>query len=288
MLKPSLSAAMSGAAGTANSSDLQQRISVTAEGRGSDIILIPGIACSRDIWRGLVSQLGKNHRFHLVQIAGFANEPAISDDGDSVIAPAAEAIVDYIHREQLKQPMIIGHSLGGEMALMIGARHPEQVGKLLVVDALPFYSLLFDPAATVASATPNAATYREALLAASQVQVAEMQRVAIERVIKTAAERAAVLAAVLLSDRKTLANATYELTTTDLRPELSHILAPVKVLYAWDSFYTTPAANIDNLWRQAYANLPNVDLQRIDNSFHFIMLDQPTLLMRALLAFIAE
>jgi pimeloyl-ACP methyl ester carboxylesterase len=55
------------------------------------------------------------------------------------------AVADYSRRERLKMPTIIGHSLGGEVALMLGARYPDQVGRLLIVDALPFYSLLIDP-----------------------------------------------------------------------------------------------------------------------------------------------
>jgi pimeloyl-ACP methyl ester carboxylesterase len=144
----------------------QDRISVTVEGTGPDVILIPGLASSRDVWSGLAAKLRQNHRLHLVQVAGFAGSPAIADPDEKVAAPTAMAVADYSRRERLKMPTIIGHSLGGEVALMLGARYPDQVGRLLIVDALPFYSLLIDPATTSDSVKPQAAAFRNAMLTA--------------------------------------------------------------------------------------------------------------------------
>jgi len=90
-----------------------QRISVQTQGSGTDVILIPGLASSRDVWTGLAADLRKNHRIHLVELAGFASTPAISNPDGKVIAPAVDAIAEYIRTRHLKAPVIIGHSLGG-------------------------------------------------------------------------------------------------------------------------------------------------------------------------------
>ena len=84
-----------------------------------------------------------------------------------MLEPTAAAVADYIEREHLLAPAVIGHSLGGELALMLGARHPGRVSRLMIVDALPFYSLMFDPSATSEKATLGAAAFRATLLAAS-------------------------------------------------------------------------------------------------------------------------
>lgn len=112
-----------------------QRISVQTQGSGKDDILIPGLASSREIWTDLAAGLRTRHRIHLVKLAGFADTPAVSSPDGKVIAPAADAIAEYIRTRHIKAPVIIGHSLGGEIALMLGARHPDQVGRLMVVDA---------------------------------------------------------------------------------------------------------------------------------------------------------
>ena len=63
--------------------------------------------------------------------------------------------------------------------------------------------------------------------------------------------------------------------TTDLRPELGKIEVPVQVIYAHDAQFGVPATLVDALFRRAYAGLANVRFTRIDDSFHFVMLDQP-------------
>ncbi|MCX2890205.1 MULTISPECIES: alpha/beta hydrolase [unclassified Pseudomonas] len=252
-----------------------ERISVTVEGAGPDVILIPGLASSSEVWAGLTSNLRQQYRLHRVQVAGFAGAPGVPPVDGRVVAPVAEAVAEYIHSQQLEAPAIIGHSLGGEVALMLGARHPERVGRLMVVDALPFYTLLIDPAATAATAAPHAARLRDAQLGAPAPQAEAMQRTAIERLAKTPAARPALIDAALRSDRQTVADATYELMTTDLRPELGRIQVPVEVVYAYDPLYGMPAASVDATFRNAYAGTPHISFTRIDGSFHFVMLDQP-------------
>ncbi|OUM28941.1 alpha/beta fold hydrolase [Pseudomonas putida] len=252
-----------------------ERISVKVEGTGPDVILIPGLASSREVWAGLASTLRQQHRLHLVQVAGFAGSPAVPTVDGRVAAPVAEAVADYIRSQHLKAPAIIGHSLGGEVALMLGARHPERVGRLIVVDALPFYTLLINPMATAEAAAPQAAAFRDAMLAAPPAQAEAMQRTAIERLAKTAEARPALVEAALRSDRKTVADATYELMTTDLRPELARIQGPVEVVYAYDPLFGIPAASVDAMFANAYAGTPHISFKRIDGSFHFVMLDQP-------------
>ncbi|MEZ1317785.1 alpha/beta hydrolase [Pseudomonas fluorescens] len=263
-----------------------KRISVQVEGSGKDIILVPGLASSRDVWADLGSRLRKDHRLHLVQVAGFAGSPAVPDAEGKIVAPTAEAIAEYIQSQHIEAPVIIGHSLGGEVALMLGARHPDRVGRLMIVDALPFYTLLFNPSATSETAAPHAAAMRDAMLAASAEQTEAMQAAAIARLAKTEALRPALTLAGISSDRRTVADATYELMTTDLRPELGRIKVPVEVVYAYDPLYGMPASNVDALFRTAYASTPDINFTRIDGSFHFVMLDQPERFAEAVFAFL--
>ncbi|WP_043201722.1 alpha/beta fold hydrolase [Pseudomonas putida] len=265
-----------------------ERISVKVEGTGPDVILIPGLASSREVWAGLASTLRQQHRLHLVQVAGFAGSPAVPTLDGRVAAPVAEAVADYIRSQHLEAPAIIGHSLGGEVALMLGARHPEQVGRLMVVDALPFYTLLINPMATAEAAAPQAAALRDAMLAAPPAQAEAMQRTAIDRLAKTAEARPALAEAALRSDRKAVADATYELMTTDLRPELARIQAPVEVVYAYDPLFGIPAASVDATFANAYAGTPGISFKRIDGSFHFVMLDQPQAFADAVVDFLGR
>lgn len=263
-------------------------ITVVTEGTGPDVILIPGLASSRSVWDGLSTQLSSGYTLHKVQLAGFAGQAPATRDNGEFVGPVAKAIADYIRQNALSHPAIIGHSLGGEVALLIAAQHPELPGRVAVIDALPFFSLMFNPQATKASVAPQANQFRQMLLTASEADFARQQQQAMARLIKTDAAREQLVNASLTSDRQTLADATYDIMTLDLRPQLPNIRVPVTVLYAWDPLYGIPAAQSDALYTQAYSALKGVKLTRVDNSFHFVMYDQPAEFTRQMKAFLRE
>ncbi len=263
-----------------------QPMSVQTQGSGKDVILIPGLASSRGIWTDLASGLQLNHHVHILELAGFASTPAISNRDGKVIAPVVDAIAEYIRTQHIKAPAIIGHSLGGEIALMLGAQHPDLVGRLMIVDALPFYMLMIDPAATSESASQRAIATRDWILAQSPEEFVAFQKTSIARLAKTEAVRPALLAAGLSSDRRTLADAVYELMITDLRPELDRIRAPIEIVYAYDALFGVPASSVDEMYRRAYTNASDIHFTRIDDSFHFIMLDRPERFSSAVQSFL--
>ncbi|MEA3039246.1 MAG: hypothetical protein QOE79_1759, partial [Sphingomonadales bacterium] len=71
------------------------RFSVEVTGSGPDVILIPGLTASKDIWRGTVAAV-PGYRYHLIQVAGFAGAPAGGNARGEVVAPLAEEIARYI------------------------------------------------------------------------------------------------------------------------------------------------------------------------------------------------
>jgi pimeloyl-ACP methyl ester carboxylesterase len=77
----------------------------------------------------------------------------------------------------------------------------------------------------------------------------------------------------------------YEDLTTDLRPDMASIAAPITLVYPWNAVGPTkPAA--DALYRKAYATAPHVTLVDIGDAAHFVMLDQPAAFQAALDAFL--
>ncbi|MBK4406247.1 alpha/beta fold hydrolase, partial [Enterobacter hormaechei] len=69
-------------------------------------------------------------------------------------------------------------------------------------------------------------------------------------------------------------------------PELGRIKAPIEIVYAYDPLFGIPAASVDTMYRQAYASAPDIHFTRIDNSFHFVMLDQPEEFSKAVESFL--
>jgi len=265
-----------------------ERISVEVRGSGPDVVLIPGLASSPAVWARTADRLDDTHRVHLVRIHGFGGAAARGDAAGPVVAPAVEELAGYITRAGLKRPSVIGHSLGGEAALMLAARRPEAVGRVMAVDALPFFALLMNPQATAETVRPQAAAMRDALLGMSDAQYQATQAAGVGRLVKDADARARHGQAAAASDKGVVARAMHEIVTTDLRPELPRIAAPATVLYAYDSGYGVPAAAIDAVFRGAYAGLKGARLVRVDGAFHFIMDDQPERFAEEVDAFLAR
>lgn len=252
------------------------RLSVEVVGSGPDVILIPGLASSREVWRPLANRLSATHRVHLVQLAGFAGEPWTHGDGPFVEPEVAE-LARYIAEAGLDRPAIIGHSMGGLSGLLLAQRQPERVGRLMIVDALPFYSALFGPTVTAETARPVAAQFAAAMIAADEASYRAQQQQAAQGLARDPAIREAMVDWSMASDRRAVAAAFSDVMTTDARPGLAAMTTPVTALYATDADGGPPPALAEGLWTQEYSTLPGVRLVRIDGARHFIMADQPAL-----------
>jgi pimeloyl-ACP methyl ester carboxylesterase len=259
---------------TAVAETFSDRITVAVRGKGPDVLLIPGLACSSAVWEATATRLEAHYRLHLVQIAGFAGAPSQANATGPVIQPTVEALHDYIKSNKLDRPRIIGHSMGGFMGLTLALQHPEDCGKLMIVDSLPFFSVLFG-ASDAAAATPQAAAMRDRILNETQDDYAQGEKQFLPSLVKSPEGLKAATQWAIASDKSVVARATCELMTTDLRPKLSEVKTPVAILYPWDPAGGFAQADTDRLYQGSFAALPHKTLARIANSFHFIMLDQP-------------
>lgn len=264
------------------------RITVTTEGSGSDVVLVHGLASTTRVWKGTVERV-PGHRYHLVQIAGMGANPPGGNAQGALIAPVAEEIARYIREEKLGKPAVIGHSMGGTIAMMVAARHPESVGKLMVVDMSPFVGAMFGgPNATADSVRPIADAMRARSAKATPEDRERERKATITSMIDTESERAGPIEDGLASDPNAVANAFSELIVTDLRPELASIKAPTEVLYVTPKGAPFTDAQMDEMYKAAFANLDGVKLERVPNSAHFIMLDQPDVFADKVKAFLGN
>lgn len=260
------------------------RFSVTVTGKGPDVILIPGLASSGATYDATVKQLSATHRVHVVQVAGFAGAPSGLNAGDAPMLPGLVTEVGA-YAAKLNKPAIIGHSLGGLVALEVAAAQPG-VSRVMVVDALPFYGLLGGPQMTVEMFKPQAAMMRQQILKQTEAQAAAGRARTAAGMTRSEAGRAAVAQWSAASDTAVVAKAMYEDLTEDARPLLPSIKAKTTVLYAYDTSSPYPQRNFDDMYKLAYASLPGVKLKRIDNSLHFIMYDQPDVFAKEVEAFL--
>ena len=263
------------------------RLSVEVVGQGPDVILIPGLASSREVWRATADRLKASHRVHLVQLAGFAGEPWSHGDGP-FLQPVVDELDRYIRQQGLNRPAVIGHSMGALVGLRLAQAHPDAVGRLMSVDSLPFFSALFGPQVTAETARPFADQAASGILNTPQDAFRNGQTQTAAGYSRDPATQADIVAWSMAGDRHAMAAAIKDVMTTDARPGLAAMTTPVTALYASDADGGAPAAVADAMWTREYATLPGATLIRVDGSRHFIMADQPARFAELVDAFLAK
>ena len=264
------------------------RFTVTVSGAGPDVILIPGLSSAPHVYDGILTQLEATHRVHRIQIAGFGGLAAGANISGNILDGVRDELIAYIGDNGLNKPALIGHSMGGLTALLVASKAPDAVSRVMVIDALPFFSLLINPMATADMVKPFAAQAKAQMMALSDEQFAAAQRQTMAILTKTpdGVEKAVVDS--LASDRAVVAETMAEVMVRDARTEIPAITVPVTVLQAWDDTMPAPKPAYLKLWADAYAPLPGVQVKVIENSYHFIMWDQPQAFADAVTAFLTE
>lgn len=112
---------------------------VTVVGEGPAIILIPGLASSGDVWQSTVAALKADYQLHVLTLAGFGGVAPLTQDAwtQGFLPSQQEAVLRYIRQQNLDKPVVIGHSLGGYLALALAVTAPELIGGAVNVDGLP-------------------------------------------------------------------------------------------------------------------------------------------------------
>jgi pimeloyl-ACP methyl ester carboxylesterase len=267
------------------------RFTVTIEGapNGPAVLLLPGLASSQAVFDAEAKILAPTYRLYRVQIAGFAGAPAAGNANPTEANPLLPGIVAELHQYIVAQkihPAIVSHSLGGLLALMLADQHPEDIQKLLLVDTLPYYAVVFNPHATVDTMRPQAQQIRDGMIAAPDDAFAQQSAQSIHYMVINPDAAKLIGASSLASDRVIFATAMYEDLCTDLRPRIASIKTPTTLLYPYDATVEPDAAKIDAVYTSAYVSMPNVKLHRIDASRHFVMYDQPAAFDAAVQAFL--
>jgi len=211
----------------------------------------------------------------VLTLPGFAGQPAVQRD--RYLASMRDEIISYIHNNRMKNITIVGHSLGGFLGLSIASTEPDLVSSLIIVDSLPFMGAIQNPSATEESVRPMAEKMRDQMANATREQVRESQKYFIPGMIDNKEKREVISQWELESDSKTVAQAMYELQTTDLRENIARIKCPTLVMGAWIAYkqYGATKESTAKIFEAQYAKMASKKIILSDVGKHFLMYDDP-------------
>lgn len=250
---------------------------VQVVGKGRPVLLIPGLNCTGAVWDETVARYRGQYQCHVITLAGFGSVAAQQPVPAHLLQDVRDQLLAYVKTQKLNRPAVIGHSLGGFLALWMAATDPSALGPLEIVDSLPFLPVAQNPAATVENTRPQAELMRQQMRTARLPLAARRQMTA--GMVTDTARVALVTRWGQASDPATTGQAMYDMYTTDLRPEVARIQQPVLVLGTWAGYaaYGATKAGVQQVFEQQYAPVPHHTLVMSEAGKHFVMYDDPQL-----------
>jgi pimeloyl-ACP methyl ester carboxylesterase len=273
----------------------RRAFTVQVTGSGRPVILIPGLASSGETWDSTALHLRARFACHVITVAGFAGVPPIPGP---LLPQVREQLADYIAAHRLDDPVIVGHSLGGFVALDLAVHHGDRVGPLVIIDSLPFMAGGMFQVDSVAAARPMIEGVRARLEGMTDEQYLAQARAGVwtRSLATSSADLERLIAWGVASDRRTVTKGFLELLDSDLRDDLARIESPTLVLGTWNSLreqlaatgVTDPRASVVRTFDQQFARLPRMKLAINDTARHFVMFDDPRWFLAQLDAFLAD
>ena len=252
----------------------RKSFSVSVQGAGPALILIPGLECPGAVWKEFGDRYRSHFEVHAITIAGFAGEPAVPG---LTLKQVKDDLIDYIRERQLNKPVLIGHSLGGFLAFWIGSSAPDLVGGIVSVDGPPYLPAL------VSSGAVDAEKMKLLYSSLGPKQLEQMSRMALSQMISDPKQVDVAAHWAGQSDPSFVGQAIYDLMTTDLRPELRNIRAPILMIGAAKAFASgeTQLMKVRAAYEDQLKAASDHKLILAERALHFVMLDDPEFLYGA-------
>lgn len=102
-------------------------------GKGKPIVLLHGWGGQIASWGLVPAMLAEESRVIALDLPGFGETPVPERPWDPF--DYAELVAGFLRQLGLESPTLVGHSHGGRVSIALAARHPDLIGKLVLVDS---------------------------------------------------------------------------------------------------------------------------------------------------------
>ncbi|MFP2996872.1 alpha/beta hydrolase [Spongiivirga sp. MCCC 1A20706] len=242
-------------------------IKTEVKGNGNPIVFLPGFTTPGSVWNETLDNISGNFEYHLISYAGFNGiEPIEMPWYNNV----KDAIVTYIKENELSNITLIGHSMGGNLAIDIAVVFKEEIKGIILVDSLPCMREIMMPGVK-ADDLQYDSPYNNQMLAMNANQFKQTAGFMAQNMTNQKDKISTLTSWILKADRKTYTYGYTDLLKLDLRDDLKNINTRTLILGA---SFPNPEMTKATFEKQ-YVNLSNKTIEIADDSKHFIMFDQP-------------
>ena len=241
------------------------------EGRGqNEIVLIHGLGASNDIWHELTPYLAGSFNLFFYELHGHGQTPPLRNPS---INEEAAALHTWIEEKELIYPTLVGHGMGGMIAMQYAFDHPADVQRLIVIDAGPRQLASDEQKAEVARALLD--DY-DRFVASHFIDVSpstEVNEMAVDMALRT---DSATFASLLLSS--------FDWDLSEMLPRQS---VPMLVIGS-QSFLPEEGKEREYLEMYGFGAARVLSFKRLEETGHYLMLEKPTYLASVISVYIRQ
>ena len=105
-------------------------------GKGQAVVLLHGFLETSDMWLPFISELSKSHQVITIDLLGHGNSGCI--DKTHSMSLMAVTVNEVLKSLDIEKTSIIGHSMGGYVALAFAEKYPEKINDLCLINSTFF------------------------------------------------------------------------------------------------------------------------------------------------------
>ena len=111
----------------------EKTIYYSTQGEGNPIVLLHGFLESSSIWEPFISEFGKRRQIVCIDLPGHGKSEVLAEEHSMELM--AEVVEQVLKELQLEKIDLLGHSMGGYVALAFVEKHPEMVNRLILLNS---------------------------------------------------------------------------------------------------------------------------------------------------------
>ena len=246
----------------------QQDPPLVIEGRGEhEMVLIHGLGGNADVWDECLTYLKGVFKVWTFELAGHGRTQPIVDP---TVEKEAERLAAYLKEQGIVYPTLVGHAMGGMIALQYTIDHPADVKRLILMDTAPMQLASLEQKAAVGQELAN--DY-DRYVYSRFVNMTPNQEVT-ERIVDTA----------LRTDSATFISLLMSSFDFDLSDQLYSLPVPMLVVGS-ELMFPGKDNSQYMLDRYGFGKARSLSFKRMGGTGHFMMLERPVYMASVLMAF---